>query len=182
MVNVKSFTSIGTIYGGGYGETAVMVGNPTVNIDVFKGQYADDEDNVIGKNAKVIGSTVTTNSSAAGYATGFPVPSHDKGAIGAIGTVFGGGYGAKVIGTPTVNIGTRVGEQIDLLSMPVEDSNGKTSSEAGWIPTYQKETVLGADIRGDIYGAGNNAEVTGDTKVQIGKKVESTTTTPDPEP
>ena len=58
VVNVKSFTSIGTIYGGGYGETAVMVGNPTVNIDVFKGQYADDEDNVINKNAKVVGSTV----------------------------------------------------------------------------------------------------------------------------
>ena len=179
VVNVKSFTSIGTIYGGGYGETAVMVGNPTVNIDVFKGQYADDEDNVINKNAKVVGSTVKY--SGDGYDTGFPVPSHDKGAIGAIGTVFGGGNAAKVIGTPTVNIGTRVGEQIDLLSMPVEDSNGKTSSEAGWIPTYQKETVLGADIRGDVYGAGNNAEVTGDTKVQIGKKIE-TSTTPDPDP
>lgn len=180
VVNVKSFTSIGTIYGGGYGETAVMVGNPTVNIDVFKGEYADDEDNVINENAKVVGSTVKY--SGDGYDTGFPVPSHAKGAIGAIGTVFGGGNAAKVIGTPTVNIGTRVGEQIDLLSVPVDDSNGKTSSEAGWIPTYQKETVLGADIRGDIYGAGNNAEVTGDTKVQIGKKVESTTTTPDPEP
>ena len=184
VVNVKSFTSIGTIYGGGYGETAVMVGNPTVNIDVFKGKYAEtygNVDNVIGENAKVIGSTVTTNSSDAGYATGFPVPSHAKGAIGAIGTVFGGGNAAKVIGTPTVNIGTRVGEQIDLLSVPVTDSNGKTSSEAGWIPTYQKETVLGADIRGDVYGAGNNAEVTGDTKVQIGKKIE-TSTTPDPDP
>jgi hypothetical protein len=184
VVNVKSFTSIGTIYGGGYGETAVMVGNPTVNIDVFKGKYAEtygNVDNVIGENAKVIGSTVTTSSSAAGYATGFPVPSHAKGAIGAIGTVFGGGNAAKVIGTPTVNIGTRVGEQIDLLSVPVTDSNGKTSSEAGWIPTYQKETVLGADIRGDVYGAGNNAEVTGDTKVQIGKKIE-TSTTPDPDP
>ena len=179
VVNVKSFTSIGTIYGGGYGETAVMVGNPTVNIDVFKGQYADDEDNVINENAKVVGSTVKY--SGDGYDTGFPVPSHAKGAIGAIGTVFGGGNAAKVIGTPTVNIGTRVGEQIDLLSVPVEDSNGKTSSEAGWIPTYQKETVLGADIRGDIYGAGNNAEVTGDTKVQIGKKIE-TSTTPDPDP
>ena len=179
VVNVKSFTSIGTIYGGGYGETAVMVGNPTVNIDVFKGQYADDEDNVINENAKVVGSTVKY--SGDGYDTGFPVPSHAQGAIGAIGTVFGGGNAAKVIGTPTVNIGTRVGEQIDLLSVPVEDSNGKTSSEAGWIPTYQKETVLGADIRGDIYGAGNNAEVTGDTKVQIGKKIE-TSTTPDPDP
>jgi len=166
QVNVKSFTSIGTIYGGGYGETAVMVGDPTVNIDVFKGKYAetyDNKDNVIGENAKVVGSTVTTDSSAEGYATGFPIPSHAKGAIGAIGTVFGGGNAAKVIGTPTVNIGTRVGEQIDVVS------------------TNEQKTVEGVDIRGDVYGAGNNAEVTGDTKVQIGKKVE-TSTTPDPEP
>jgi hypothetical protein len=32
--------------------------------------------------------------------------------------------------------------------------------------------VQGADIRGNIYGGGNNAEVTGDTHVQIGKKAE----------
>jgi len=32
--------------------------------------------------------------------------------------------------------------------------------------------VLGADIRGDVYGGGNNAEVTGDTKVKIGRKEE----------
>ena len=37
---------------------------------------------------------------------------------------------------------------------------------------YEKQDVLGADIRGDVYGGGNNAEVTGDAKVKIGKKKE----------
>lgn len=37
---------------------------------------------------------------------------------------------------------------------------------------YEKMDVLGADIRSDVYGGGNNAEVTGDTKVKIGRKEE----------
>ena len=37
---------------------------------------------------------------------------------------------------------------------------------------YKKYTVLGADIRGNVYGGGNNAEVTGNTNVNIGKKSE----------
>ena len=35
---------------------------------------------------------------------------------------------------------------------------------------YEKQDVLGVDIRGNVYGGGNNAEVTGDSKVKIGKK------------
>ena len=38
QVNVKSFTSIGDIYGGGYGNSAIMVGNPTVNINEAYGR------------------------------------------------------------------------------------------------------------------------------------------------
>ena len=34
---------------------------------------------------------------------------------------------------------------------------------------YWKKTVKGADIRGNVYGGGNAAEVTGDTNVVIGK-------------
>jgi hypothetical protein len=32
--------------------------------------------------------------------------------------------------------------------------------------------VKGVDIRGNVYGGGNNAAVTGNTNVQIGKKAE----------
>ncbi len=35
---------------------------------------------------------------------------------------------------------------------------------------YKKYTVLGVDIRNNVYGGGNNAEVTGNANVNIGKK------------
>jgi hypothetical protein len=37
---------------------------------------------------------------------------------------------------------------------------------------YEKKKVLGVDIRNNVYGGGNNAEVTGNANVNIGKKVE----------
>ena len=37
---------------------------------------------------------------------------------------------------------------------------------------YQKLSVVGADIRGNVYGGGNEAEVTGSANVVIGKKQE----------
>jgi hypothetical protein len=37
--------------------------------------------------------------------------------------------------------------------------------------TYYKK-VLGVDIRGNVYGGGNNAAVTGNTNVNIGKRAE----------
>ena len=172
QVNVKSFTSIGNIFGGGYGESAVMVGNPTVNINVVKGKYAETyngSDNEIGDNARIIGSSWTTVTSAPGYDNGYPIPSHVKGAIGAINNVFGGGNAAEVKGTPHVNIGTLTGESITLVTKSIEDSEGKAPSENGWTPSYQMVTVEGVDIRGNVYGGGNEADVTGDTEVVIGK-------------
>ena len=172
QVNVKSFTSIGTVYGGGYGGPATMVGSPEVNINVFEGEFAETyngDDNVIEDNARIVGSTVTTNASISGYGSGYPIPSHAKGAIGAINNVFGGGNAAAVIGTPHVNIGTLTGEVITLASKKIEDSEGKAPTDEGWIPSYQLATVKGVDIRGNVYGAGNNAPVTGDTEVVIGK-------------
>lgn len=35
---------------------------------------------------------------------------------------------------------------------------------------YEKKDVIGADIRDNVYGGGNEAEVTGNTNVNIGKK------------
>lgn len=92
QVNVKSFTSIGNIYGGGYGAGATMVANPTVNVNVSNGKFYDDNVSVVGENSE------TPNH--------YPIPSHAKGKIGAIYNVFGGGNAAKVIGNTRVNIGT----------------------------------------------------------------------------
>ena len=97
------------------------------------------------------------------------VPAHEVGTIGAIYNVYGGGNAAEVIGTPHVNVGTMVGEPITLVSKSIEDVEGKTSADADWIPTYEMATVEGVDIRGNVFGGGNAAEVTGDTKVVIGK-------------
>ena len=194
VLNVKSFTSIGKIFGGGYGSTATLVGNPTVNINVCEGKYYNTfkgSDNVINDNAKVVGSAVKYSESDAGYANGYPIPSHAKGAIGAINDVFGGGNEAEVIGNPTVNIGTEAGEKV---CVAVEVKEGEelkgyctrtgegttenpyqyselTEGTAETTSTYYLKTVKAVDIRGNVFGGGNNAPVTGNTNVVIGKKI-----------
>ena len=176
-VNVKSFTSIGNIFGGGYGEEAVMVADPQIYIDVVKGKYANT---VIGKDARVIGSSKKEPGDA-GYDTdtGYPIPSHKSNTIGAIQNVFGGGNQAEVIGTPHVMVGTQ--EYVEIVtasgnvtgyytlegSTYTKITEDDAKAQKGTV-YYQK--VLGVDIRGNVYGGGNNAEVTGDTKVVIGKK------------
>jgi len=157
-VNVRSFTSIGRIFGGGYGNAAKMVGDPTVNINVLKGDYENDDRTVVAEGARVVGSRVVTDKTAAGYDKGFPIPSHSKNTIGAIQDVFGGGNAAEVVGTPHVMIGTSVGDNV-VFATPT------TSTEA-----ERTHKVEGVDIRGNVFGGGNNAPVTGNTNVEIGKK------------
>lgn len=197
-VNVKSFTSIGKIFGGGYGKTAKVTGNPQVNINVCEGKYYntfEDHDNVINDNAKVVGVNVKYSESDAGYANGYPIPSHAKGAIGAINDVFGGGNEAEVIGNPTVNIGTEAGEEVyaevyaaeggDVSGYYTRSGEGTddnpynyssaplpTGSKAEAGKTYCMKTQKAVDIRGNVFGGGNNAPVTGNTNVVIGKKAE----------
>ena len=187
QVNVKSFTSIGTIYGGGYGTRATMVGSPTVNINVYEGKYYNTfrgNDNIINPDAKVVGTSVKYLTTDPGYDKGYPVPSHEKGKIGAINNVFGGGNAAAVIGNPTLNIGTEAGEEV-YAEVEVETGtsveNYYTRTEAGYTAatgdavagtTYYLKTSKAVDIRGNVYGGGNNADVQGDTNVVIGKKAE----------
>ena len=173
QVNVMSFTSIGEIFGGGFGSGAKMVGNPTVNINVAYGKYYDNDISIVPENAKI---------------GDYPIPSHAKGKMGAINNVFGGGNAAMVMGKTTVNIGTL---SIVYVVKPVTVGDPVTSyytrSGAGTtadpfvydeaegtavdgVTYYEQMSVLGADIRGNVYGGGNNAEVTGDANVNIGKK------------
>jgi hypothetical protein len=180
VVNVKSFTAIGSIYGGGYGEDATMVGNPVVNINVMKGKYSDqtsadyftgftleDDPNNVGKQRYY--KTVDNGGGNKSNPHKVYVPAHEAGKIGAIYDVYGGGNKAAVIGTPHVYVGTQIGEVVTLASKPIEDSEGRTPSASGWISSYQLATVEGVDIRGNVFGAGNNASVSGDTEVVIGK-------------
>ena len=169
QVNVKSFTSIGKVFGGGYGSGATMVGNPTVNVNEVYGKWYNDNTSVVGEDAKTSGN--------------YPIPSHEKGKMGAIHTVFGGGNAAKVMGNTTVNIATqaevyivkqvtagealpegcytRSGAGTKASPFVYTEATGTASADVTY---YEKQDVLGVDIRGNVYGGGNNAEVTGDAK------------------
>jgi len=181
VVNVRSFTSIGAVYGGGYGTGALMVASPTVNISESVG----DPDNY---------PTTGTYYNATGF-TGKTItvdghdvvlPDHTRTKIGAINNVFGGGNAAPVQGNTQVNIGTAVGEDVYLVkafktgdTLPAEcyTKSGNnyviaTGTAVEGTTYYRKYPVVGVDIRGNVYGGGNNAEVTGDTNVNIGKRAE----------
>ncbi|MBO7044800.1 MAG: hypothetical protein J6W38_00365 [Prevotella sp.] len=178
IINIRSFTSIGNIYGGGLGEEAVMIGNPVVNINeaYVERKYADD---YAGE---------TRNGVA------IPAYSESKDKIGVIGNVFGGGNAAKVIGNTTVYVGTEVGDYVlvnsiipgktgvesyfvrdgdsyilakDKEGAYVINDNGEKKAKAGITYYY---LIVGANVKGNIYGGGNNAEVTGSSNVVIGKR------------
>ena len=214
QVNVKSFTSIGEVYGGGYGVSAKVEGDTEVNINVTDGIFKDgtyeysDGSTVAAKTGERTitfteyarnengdfldaSGNVTTDESERNImnqTVTVDVPAFTPNGIGAIGVVYGGGNAAKVVGSTSVNIGTdEYVYQVEDLAVGAtlpEDSytrgsNGTytvASGEAAANTTYYKRSsVKGAKIVGNVYGGGNQAEVTGNANVTIGKK---TTTTP----
>ncbi len=132
VVNVRSFTKIGTIYGGGEGASAVVYGNPVVNIEQVKGKFA--------------GKTVDGN----------VVPDE----LGSIDYIYGGGNAANVVGNTTVNIATDENTEF------VSEDEDVTKSGGTWQPV---KTVEGANIKYNVYGGGNAADVTGKTNVKVGR-------------
>ena len=175
-VNVRSFTSIGTIYGGGYGSSATVNGNPLVNINV----------------GMVKGGGKAYDGAAKAGDLDVTLYPHVQNKIGVIGNVFGGGNAAPVNGNTYVNIGTQeyevlagviVGET-DVSDYYTQSGDGpsytytKASESAGTAVAGNKAKegivyfmpVVGADIRGNVFGGGNNAAVTGDSHVTIGKR------------
>ena len=193
VVNVKSFTSIGEIYGGGYGSTATMVGDPTVNVNVT----ADPTSEAQTKTYKDSEEQTKFYSDYAGETKTIGdhsviLPPHVKGKMGVINNVFGGGNAAPVKGNTQVNIGTAeevymlVNQELTIGTTDVSGfyirtgGSGTTADPYKYTPAtgtavdgttyYKRYSVLGADIRGNVYGGGNNAEVTGNTDVIIGKK------------
>ena len=177
VINVKSFTSIGNIYGGGYGETAVLYGDPTVNVNVVEGKWkdkeADEADDDYGKEGYIYDATGYKGTTKEIGGVDVIIPPHEKGKIGAISNVFGGGNAAPIVGNTHVNIGTMDSQTL----VSIEDDPATEANE-------KVKTVKGVDIRGNVYGGGNNAEVTGNTNVVIGRKDTSETseTPSEPEP
>ena len=187
-LNVRSFTSIGDIYGGGLGSTATVTGDTYVNINVSEGRWHEgDYEYATDPSVKVNDKITELNEK------GYHAPAFTSG-MGSIHTVFGGGNAAPVTGNTNVNIGTSEYEEI--VSVATGDDVTDYYIRSGTSPyTYTKATgtavegttyyqkVKGANITGNVYGGGNNAEVTGNTNVVIGEKYEAPSTpTPDPSP
>lgn len=187
-VNVRSCTSIGAVYGGGYGTSAKMIASPTVNINESVGSpdtyptTGDYDDNGFK------GKTITLDEGKPNEHT-VTLPAHKKGEMGAIGNIFGGGNAADVKGNTNVNVGTSEYEEMVSVATGDDVTDYYTRSGEGTEAspyTYTKATgtaeegttyyqkVKGADIRGNVYGGGNQAEVTGDTHVVIGKEATPT--------
>ena len=166
QLNVRSFTSIGSIYGGGF--DADMVADPTVSINVAEGSLNDNATIHTGTNDTYPVVTAPATTPTTPFKS-LPYPVHTKGSIGVIGNVFGGGNLAEVDGSTTVNIGTET--KVEMTSLPkvdAEEGDPEYDSEATeQVQVYQKKTVLGANITGNVYGGGNQANVTGDTQVNI---------------
>ena len=154
VLNVISCTSIGNLFGGGYGAGADLYGNPNVNLNMVPGKWA----------AKIDRDGDDTPDGVATY-------------LGTIGNVYGGGSAADVHGNTTVNIGTA--ENVYYTSEPtylgdkgtdyteiVEDGPNKGKFEV---------TAQGARIVGNVYGGGLSATVHGNTQVNIGTKEYTTT-------
>ena len=157
-VNVYSFTSIGNIYGGGLGARAVMVGSPTININEVSVTF-DDLTTAAAKARDYAGEQKTLPMETGSIeVTLYP---HVKNQMGVIGNVFGGGNAANVNGNTNVNIGTESTVKFESQTDNNIEGDDKRVSK----------TAVGADIRGNVYGGGNQAEVTGDTNVTIGKKM-----------
>ena len=163
QINIKSFKSIGTVYGGGY--KAEMVGNPHININVVKGWT----------NGEYKGTEPEEEDDYAEYKdTPKNMPE-----TGLIGTVFGGGNDADVVGQTFVNIGTESYVTVHDVTKDVYNiiKNGRsdisnpqfTESDNGSTTKNLTITVEGATITGNVYGGGNNANVTQGTNITIGQ-------------
>ena len=140
VLEIHSCTSINNVFGGGYGESAIMYGSPTVNIN------------------QIFGKTYSSDTHTREYY------SEEATTLGVIKDVFGGGNLAPVIGNTTINIGNK--QQIQMMS---EKTSLAPNEQGGYTPLdiQPQKSVLGANITGNVYGGGNQAAITGNTQVNI---------------
>ena len=177
MVNVKSFTSIGTVFGAGLGmtdakidalstddlkEAAKALGETdaeiaSLSVDALKAlttPYFKAKGVVHGSpqvNINMIEGAWKDGWPAEGTKTYPAISNKWNNKLGTIGTVYGGGNAANVEGDTYVNIGT-----VSTISLVSGDD-------------HSAKDVQGVNILGNVYGGGNAADVTGKTNVQIGQ-------------
>ena len=75
------------------------------------------------------------------------------------------------VGASVEGLYTRSGEGTGASPYRYTAATGTAVAETTYYEEKNVENnMLGVDIRGNVYGGGNNAEVTGNTNVNIGKK------------
>ena len=182
ILHIRSFASIGKVFGGGNGSLATMVGNPIVEINVTQGWV----------NGEYTGSDTT-------YRDYVDTPMMLS--EGVIDTVYGGGNAAEVRGNTVVLIGDSINQDLIINTMndlygsidnntglkrsnikmvkandngiktitySVVDNNGNPVEGKDPLTVKVKQKANGATITGNVYGGGNKADVTGSTYIQLG--------------
>ncbi len=179
VINLRSFKTVGTVFGGGEGAGATLAGNPTINANIASGwvdgQYRGHGDN---------------DPYGIYHAAPQLLPKD-----GVIDTIFGGGKKAKVIGYTTINVANEpTVEMASLNAIKAKIQNSQTGkftiggmvfelSDDGKSIKYTVlgqnspaltrtiiQPVNGATVTGNIYGGGNEADVTGETHINVGKE------------
>ena len=154
-VNIKNGEVSGSVYGGGLGTSAVVTGNPKVNVgDNTNSGFAKVDGNVYGGGnaAKVSGNT--------------HVVYNDNNTASSVTNLFGGGNQAGVTGTATVDMTN------GKVSTGIYGGCNTTGDVAGAIAVNVKGGTLGVDENHgiNIHGGGYGQPTTtgGDVNVTIG--------------
>ena len=138
-INLISFTYIGKVFGGGFGESAKLYGNTHVNVEPIKGIFAGTQ-----VQPKFI---LNDQNERVANTEFIDIPDE----AGTIGSIYGGGNAGAVYGNTEVKIGT--------LTTNHHISGADTTTE--------KDVAV--TITGNVFGGGNEAIVSGNTNVIIGE-------------
>ena len=139
-IGKESGEDLGGAFGGGYGAGATMYGNPTVNVNMIAGKYADQIDR-----------------------DGDKVADDDATALGIVRNVYGGGEQADVEGNTTVNIGT-------VTTVKLRSDMGAPIAEEEQTSTNVLGALITDNVFGAGKGKNDNIEsafVSGNTEVNI---------------
>ena len=166
MVNIKGGTVLNAVYGGGLGESAVVTGNPRVNVS----------GGTVGNKTTLVGATMITGDVFGG---GSQAPLKGNAIVtlsdnaNVYNCVYGGGLGesAIVTGNPQVTMtGGTVGytETVDGKQV-VRGGDVFGGGNAAAVQGNTSVTITNGTVMHNVYGGGNQAKVTGKTNVVIGQ-------------
>ena len=162
-VNVKSATRIDNIYGGSFNAEADA--DTEININMMKGNKAGTTVNIPKEFSYIPNISGISNNP-----DGKTIHCTIDDAIGTIGNVFGGGKQGIVKGNTQVNINSSAkvyimkrngsGQVLDTSGNPITTTSGQNIPAGITIDCTDAHDTKGAHITGNVFGGGENANVT----------------------